>query len=217
MPLRGNEKRKETSKKVGGVNKKKGHDLEILFNEFFDKPNPLSYKAEADCTITNLDLIEKLNRKFGKAENYHISLKSGRTQQHTLGRIDEVSTLPDDKKLAVFSTRAFWGKYLGKTESAKPPTFYVYRHTNPNTWIFFQMNDVVEFIIDKCRWRLLETGRIKGDFDDVSNKGYRQYLTYEYRPKKGFFLGACGGNSGINFVELLKSNLLYVEVTDPVK
>lgn len=55
-------------------------------------------------------------------------------------------------------------------------------------------------------WRKLLSGRIKGDFNDNSKKGKRQYITYEYRTRhKSYFLGLNGGK-GIEFIKLLISN-----------
>lgn len=212
--LRGNEKRKATSKKVGGVNKKKGHAIEAEFNLQFDKPRATSYKAEADCTITAQKYIDLLDKTFGKSTSKETSLKSGKTQQFTLGRIDELSTISDDEKLVAIYKRSLWEKYLGKSNSERPPFWYVYRSDTTKSWIFFRMSDVIDFIITKSMWRVLPSGRMKGDFKDNSKKGVRQYLTFEHRPKKGFFLGLCGGNSGINFVGLLKDVLLHLEIND---
>lgn len=212
--LRGNEKRKATSKKVGGVNKKKGHDNEAMFNIKFDKPRDVSYKAEADCIITARKYIDLLDKTFGKSASKESSLKSGKTQQFTLGRIDELSTISDDEKLKVIYERSLWEKYLGKSNSARPPFFYVYRDDTAKSWIFFRMSDVLDFIVTKSAWRVLPSGRMKGDFKDKSKKGARQYLTFEHRPNKGYFLGLCGGNSGINFIGLIKDALLSLEISD---
>ena len=49
----------------------------------------------------------------------------------------------------------------------------------------------------------MKTGRIKGDFNNNSKKGFSQYITYEYRhTHKSYFLGLNGGK-GKKFIELL--------------
>ena len=56
------------------------------------------------------------------------------------------------------------------------------------------MDEVIDFIMENAEWRLLETGRIKGDFYGT------QYLTYEFRSThNSHFLGA-NGNKGHVFV-----------------
>ena len=65
------------------------------------------------------------------------------------------------------------------------------------------MDDIINYITNKTEWRKLNSGRIKGDFQDMSKKGKKQYLTYEYRPThKSYFLGLNGGK-GIEFINLL--------------
>ena len=51
---------------------------------------------------------------------------------------------------------------------------------------------------------------VKGDFEDDSKKGKRQYFTYEYRGKKhkSHFLGFSGGR-GKEFIELIKTKLNF--------
>jgi hypothetical protein len=67
----------------------------------------------------------------------------------------------------------------------------------------FSLPDIINFIVDKCIWRKLKTGRIKGDFNDDSKKGISQYITYEYRnTHKSYFLGLNGGK-GKKFIKLL--------------
>ena len=78
------------------------------------------------------------------------------------------------------------------------------------------MSEVIAFIVDKCTWRALETGRFKGDFENDTKKGFSQYLTYEYREThKSHFLGANGGK-GKQLMELLKKKITCHHVNDPV-
>ena len=146
--------------------------------------------------------------------NLNVSNKSGKNIQLTLGKIPEL----EDVDINVFKNKTFvknlMNKYLKKCESSKPAGILAYKNTNDRKWVFFNMDDIVEFIAEKCIWRKLETGRIKGDFVDDSRKGFSQYITYEYRPThKSYFLGFNGGK-GIKFIDLLKNEkfgIKYVE------
>ena len=215
-----NQKRKDTCKKVGGEKKRTGHKREAEFNSLFGYEDAsIKYGAEADCDISNdtpngIHLNEQLKAHFNEMPKYanKVSLKGGNTMQFTLGRIDEVSALDNDHKLSVFKKSSFWYKYLGKDTSKNPAGWFVYRDTN--TWVFFRMDDVINFIATESEWRLLDSGRIKGNFKDSSKKGSSQYLTYEHRPSKGYFLGANGGQNGKKFIKLLKERLIHKVITD---
>jgi len=220
QPLVGNAKRKDSCKKVGGEKKRSGHKVEDIFNYQFGKISPTTYKAEADCSISSenengLLLMADLQAKFGPADNFNLSVKSGENLQFTLGRIDEITTAAtDEDRLVVLSQKEIWEKYLGKGMSNRPAGWLIYRNKD-STWTIFKMSDVIQFIIEKGKWRSLESGRIKGDFDDDSSKGHSQYLTYEYRTThKSHFLGANGGK-GLPFMMLLKKNITFHDVSDP--
>jgi hypothetical protein len=214
-----NEKRRTSCKKNGGEKKREGHDRERVFIERWgDTTDKLTMKAESDAHISyttqdGCSLSKELEDNFGytRYSNF-VSIKGGNNIQFTLGRIPEL--LNTDNPLNVVKTMVFWKKYLGKSLSGNPAGWFVYRNDNEKTWIFFRMNDVVEFIADKGLWRRLSTGRIKGDFDDSSKNRKRQYLTYEYREThKGYFLGA-NGNRGKLFITLLQAKLKYLIVVD---
>jgi hypothetical protein len=219
--LVGNAKRKASCKKVGGEKKRAGHKIEDIFNEQFGKISPTTYKAEADCTISaenanGLQLMTDLQAKFGEIDNYNLSVKSGENLQFVLGRIDEITGAANaEEKLQVLGNEALWKKYLGKGNSERPAGWLIYRNTN-NSWSIFKMSEVIAFIVEKCKWRALETGRFKGDFENDTKKGFSQYLTYEYREThKSHFLGANGGK-GKQLMELLKKKITCHHVNDPV-
>lgn len=202
-----NSKRVESCKKVGGEKKRLGHKHEDVFGSLWCDPSAITYKAEADKTITNKEMLDTLKEKLNVPSG-QCSIKSGKNLQFTLGNIPEVTNV--ENKLEAISQRAVWEKYLGKSTSATPADVLVYK--DKDRWIFFNMHHVIDFIVKFSSWRITETGRIKGDFQDGSKKGTRQYLTYEYRPThKGYFLGA-NGNQGKKFIELLEKNLTYHEV-----
>jgi hypothetical protein len=206
--LTGNEKRKASCKAVGSEKKKTGHKREDVFGDRFCDPTATTYKAEADKTITNKELLATLNAGIGPIKTGATSLKSGNNLQFTLGNIPEITDAED--KLAAMSKRALWEKYLAKSHSGNPASVLCYKHEDG--WTLFNMDDVLNFIVEKATWRVLSTGRIKGDFADGSSKGYSQYLTYEYRDThKSYFLGANGGK-GKSFIALLKANLRSVDI-----
>lgn len=207
----GNDKRKASCKAIGSEKKKAGHKREELFGERFCDDKPITYKAESDKIITNQELLRKLSYEIGPLKDGATSIKGGNNIQFTLGRIPEL-TDPSVDKLSEISKRKIWEKYLGKYHSESPASILCYK--SDNIWIFFNMNDVIEFIVTNVKWRLLNTGRIKGDFKDSSKKGLSQYLTYEYRrTHDSHFLGA-NGNRGRPFINLLKANIRFTEVED---
>lgn len=214
--LTGNDKRIASCKKVGGKHKKDGHDKEGTFNGKYNPAwtGPVSTKAEADCEISHDHEILKILKEKGIIENMdqrHTSNKSGGSIQLTLGNIPEL--LRDDNLEWIENKDNFMtlnNKYLKKVGSSKPADLLVY--DTGNSRIFFNMDEVIKFMADKCEFRKLKSGRIKGDFKDDSKKGKRQYFTYEYRGKghKSHFIGFSGGR-GKPFIELLKNNIIYYE------
>ena len=219
MSLTGNQKRKASCKAVGGAKKRTGHSHEAVFNRLFGlgDQTEITYKAEADCVISNSTpggtaLLKQLADKFGPLPNHNVSVKSGKNLQFVLGNIPEITGSAD--KLAVMSQRSLWETYLGKSKSGSPAGLLVYR--KGKHWKFFLMDNVLDHIIQKATWRLLPTGRMKGDFADSSQKGTRQYLTYEFRSThKSHFLGANGGK-GEQWIDLMTAALPHLVVTDPL-
>lgn len=206
----GNDKRKASCKAVGSEKKRTGHKREDIFGARFCDPTATTYKAEADKIITNTELLAKLNAEIGPLPSGGTSIKSGKNLQFTLGRIPEITEADD--KLAAIAARPIWEKYLGKSHSATPADVLCYK--TETGWAFFNMSDVITFIATSATWRVLDTGRIKGDFADSSRAGSSQYLTYEYRATHGsHFLGA-NGNKGRAFIGLLMANLRVAEVAD---
>ena len=201
-----NQKRIESCKKVGGDEKRKGHSREIEFRERWGSPSETTYKAEADEVITNEDFLNLLRDKLGPLKDGNTSIKGGKSMQFTLGNIPEITNASN--KLEAIQSRSIWEKYLGKYHSGRPASILAYCGAS---WVFFRMVDVIDFI-GTCKWRLLSTGRLKGDFTDDSAKSKnRTIFTYEYRTRHGsHFLGASGGQ-GIHFINILKKSIPFVE------
>ena len=214
--LSGNEKRIQSCKEVGAKHKKDGHDKEGSFNEKYNPgwDGPVSTKAEADCEISLDHGILKFLKDNGIIENMnqrYTSNKSGGSIQLTLGKIPELSRDNNLEWIKIsdnFTT--LLNKYLKKVDSSKPADLLVY--DTGNSRLFFNIDEVIKYMVENCEFRKLKSGRIKGDFKDDSKKGKRQYFTYEYRGKghKSHFIGFSGGR-GKPFIELLKNNIIYYE------
>jgi hypothetical protein len=203
--LRGNEKRKQSCKNVGGEKKKVGHDRERDFLKQYnvdDLDKPTEYGPKSDTTIhPEHPICDVLANTLG-VSRFNVSNKSGANLQFTLGRIPELETITEET-FQPDSIRAIFNKYLKKSHSDRPADLLVYKDIANARWVFFNMDHIVEFIVNNCTWRKLETGRVKGDFADKSKKGMSQYLTYEFRDThNSYFLGLNGGK-GIKFIELL--------------
>ena len=205
--VKGNDKRIASCKKIGGNKKEIGHKREKLFTKQFNNTalnEPIEYGPQAD---TKMDLdnptYKKLKKEL-KVSGPSVSNKSGKSIQCTLGNIPEMKNI-EVHELTAQKVHEIFDKYLKKSTSLVPANMLVYCDNITNKWIFFNMDDVVNYIAEKCIWRKLETNRIKGDFKDETKKGFSQYITYEYRPgHKSYFLGFNGGK-GKKFIELLMS------------
>ena len=208
MKLNGNDKRKISCKKVGGEKKRIGHEIEKEFTRQYnsnDLDKSIEYGAKADTSIDINHPICEILKQTLNINGFNVSNKSGNNIQFTLGQIIElkdieIELLTKDKIINIFN------KYLKKINSDKPVDLLVYKDTDNNRWIFFNIDDIINFIANECIWRKLSSGRIKGDFNDNSRKGISQYITYEYRnTHNSYFLG-LNGNKGKKFIELLMNN-----------
>jgi len=82
-------------------------------------------------------------------------------------------------------------------------------------WLIFDSLDIIAMLQDseQVKWRILESGRIKGDIYTDTTK--RTIFTIEYRAeehKKQFVFGAHGGGAGERFKNILKNNLFFNSV-----
>jgi hypothetical protein len=215
----GNEKRIESCKKIGLIKKRRGHHIESLFiSQFGKEDDSITYSNTADCILyeENPETIKLFNLlkssifsgrdiPMDSLKNVGVSIKSGKNLQFTLGVIPELTGQTEEVQLEILKSETLWKNYLAKSHSPKPADFLVY--FDDKVWIFFWISDIIKFIIEKAKWRFLSSERIKGDFDDSSKKGFRQYLTYEYRTThKSYFLGA-NGNRGFHWIQLLQANI----------
>lgn len=205
-----NDKRKASCKIIGGYKKRLGHEIEKEFTKQFnfnELNKSIEYGAKADTTIDINHPICNILRDKLNVSGFNVSNKSGNNIQITLGQIPEfkdidINELDKNKIIYIFN------KYLKKINSDKPADILVYK--NNENWIFFNIDEIINFIADNCIWRKLATGRIKGDFKDNTKKGFSQYITYEFRnTHNSYFLG-FNGNKGKKFIELLMMNINYI-------
>ena len=80
------------------------------------------------------------------------------------------------------------------------------------SWLIFSSKDILRVLQDPemIEWRVLESGRIKGDM--TTYRGKRAILTIEYRPEKhkqNFVIGAHGGGAGARLGEHLRKEILF--------
>ena len=205
--IESNKKRIESCKKNGKQKKLDGHQREkdflVKYNSD-DADKPIEYGPTSDTSICSTHPICSILKETINPSNLFVSNKSGKNIQVVLGKIPElnqvsVDSLNSDKEIV----RRIFNKYLKKSESVKPAGILVYKDTENNSWIFFNMDDVVNYIVEKCSWRMLISGRIKGDFADNSKKGFRQYITYEYRSTHSSHLLGMNCGKGLEFIKLL--------------
>tara|TARA_X000000368_G_C23027002_1_gene710705 strand:- start:1097 stop:1813 length:717 start_codon:yes stop_codon:yes gene_type:complete len=221
--------------------KRRGHTEELTFNTIFGgkKLTSLNLSGDSeDCFVENSKYKEIIQKDLKYYEdNLSVSLKSGNTWQFHLGRIDEISTLEFIKEnvtkeidtkgkeytkvvysksfedqLTILKSEHFWNKYFGKKGNL------LCFNDKKGTYTFFEMKRVVGVIINQFKWRLLETGRIKGDCI-IQNKEKKGVITIEYRAeshKQSLVLGSSGGTgnsaNGYRLFLLLKENIAFSEI-----
>jgi hypothetical protein len=216
IPPKGNDKRKESCKKLGGEKKRVGHDIEVEFLKQFNNPEFMrhqkakeegksltEYGATSDTTIDDSHPVRDVLKDRLSITGVNVTNKSGSNIQFVLGNIPEFKKIQSAAEINHDFVSNLLCKYLKKSNSVKPADILVYKHISKKKWIFFNSIHVINYIAEKGKWRKLESGRYKCDFNDGTKKGYSQYITYEYRDShKSYFLGAnCG--KGINLIDLL--------------
>jgi len=223
-----------TSRKASEV-KRGGHLREQIFsNQFTDSSmnqinSSVNYTgSSADCIVSNPGYSYIINQ-LG-ATNGTTSVKGGSNFQFHLGRIPELIDIPSLEITKILSSKGkpetrfssriteavqleamssvdFWKKYLGKGELLSINV--------DNHWYFFLMRDVLDLLTNsqKVKWRVLATGRIKGDLIFTNGKSLAG-ITFEFRFEKNqCVLGAHGGGAGRKaFFPWLMDNLKNIKV-----
>ena len=218
VPLKGNDKRKESCRKVGAEKKRSGHNIEVEFLKQFNNPEYMRYEeakkegktlieygATSDTTIDESHPVRNVLKDVLNITGMNVTNKSGSNLQFTLGNIPEFKEIQDVTQITSEFVSNLLYKYLKKNNSSKPADILVYKHEPNKKWIFFNIIHVIGYIVEKGIWRKIEkTGRYKCDFENGTKKGKGQYITYEHRNGKhnSDFLGA-NGNTGIKLIKLL--------------
>lgn len=208
--------------------KRGGHKKEVLFNQRFGDPDAgVNWSgSSADCMLSEARLASDFKewlRSKDLSPDGGVSLKGGKTIQIHLGNLPELTDkegysvgetprgdtavehgVPFDKQVEHLRDPRFWNKYLKKGDILCYDVPKKKKEDDrPTEYRFFKMDDVISYICSPaCQWRILDTGRLKGDLDG------KAIFTYEYRRVKGMFvLGAHGGTNGVRFMDILKDNI----------
>lgn len=174
-------------------------------------------KAQHPEIVKAIDTEGKVMLRVGKNWQFHLgdlpeigsinhfakSIRKTKIKNKTL----ECGTYDNNWEYQVEQLKStlFWEKYFCKGHS-------VFCFSNDNyEYFFFNIHDIVNYIISKTNWRLLNTGRIKGDLS-VENKTSITIFTIEFRNeihKKCFAFGAHGGGKGIQLFLILLRNIKH--------
>jgi hypothetical protein len=110
-----------------------------------------------------------------------------------------------NSQLEQLKSPVFWEKYFCKGHN-------IFCFSNDNyEYFFFNIHNMVSYFIDNTKWRLLDTGRIKGDLF-LENGTSTTIFTIEFRNeshKKCFAFGAHGGDKGIQLFLILLRNIKH--------
>ena len=217
IPPKGNDKRKESCKKVGGDKKRGGHDIEVEFLKQFNNPefmrhqkakeegkNTIEYGATSDTTIDESHPVRDVLKNKLSITGTNVTNKSGNNIQFVLGNIPEFKQIQSATEITPDFVTKLLNNYLKKGNSIKPADMLVYKCKSSKKWLFFNIMHIIKYIAEKGIWRKIEkTGRYKCDFKNGTKKGTGQYLTHEHRgTHNSDFLGA-NGNTGIKLINLL--------------
>ena len=141
--------------------------------------------------------------EIGSISHFAKSIRKIKVQSKILecGTYDKIW----ESQVEQLKSASFWAKYFSKGHS-------VFCFSNDNhEYFFFNIHDIVNFIISNTNWRLLNTGRIKGDLT-LANGNSITIFTIEFRNeihKKCFAFGAHGGGKGIQLFLILLRNIKH--------
>jgi hypothetical protein len=224
MPLKGNDKRKESCKKVGGEKKRAGHDIEIEFLKQYNYPeykkhieaieegkSLIEYGATSDTTIDESHPVRDVLKDMLSITGVNVTNKSGKNIQFVLGIIPEFKQIQSATEITPNFVTKLLNNYLKKCNSSKPADMLVYKCKSSKKWIFFNIVKVIDYIAEKGMWRKLESGRYKCDFKNGTKKGMGQYLTHEHRGTHNSDLLGANGNTGIKLIKLLMDKKYGIE------
>ena len=160
---------------------------------------------------TNQNLEGTYTLKSGKNWQFHLGSFSPYTENWGAQYLNDGKIikfiLSDNKIILDLRSEKFIRSFI-----LKGNFFTVYDAPN---WLIFDSQDLISMLQDTehLKWRILESGRIKGDIYTENHK--KTIFTMEYRAekhKKQFVLGAHGGGSGERFKKILKEKLFFNSV-----
>ena len=129
----------------------------------------IEYGATSDTTIDESHPVRDVLKDTLNITGVNVTNKSGKNLQFSLGNIPEFKKIQSATEITHDFVSNLLCKYLKKSNSVKPADILVYKYTNKKKWIFFNIVKVIEYIAEKGKWRKLESGRYKCDFDDGTN------------------------------------------------
>jgi hypothetical protein len=196
---------------------------ELAKHKLSQKLNATNPKNMFLTKATNSQICEAIGTE-GK-----VMLRAGKNWQFHLGEINEISTIEYysnsievipfknkniskgshseswENQLKFLSSKLLWEKYFAKGND-------VLCFSSDNfEYFFFNIKEIIDFLISNIKWRLLESGRIKGDII-LSDNDLKTIFTIEFRNeshKKCFAFGAHGGNKGIELFLILLRNIKH--------
>lgn len=146
------------------------------------------------------------------------TLKVGSNWQFRLGRFNELDnigySLSNDGKVVIYKSKDLISElfYSGTMfrKYAFPETIFICR--DELSWVLFNSEEIIEYVVSNIRVRILDTGRIKVDLMDQTTEKYKAVFTLEYRSenhKRSFVFGAHGGGVGHRLYKILRNNCNY--------
>ena len=143
--------------------------------------------------------------KIKNYKNTTVVIGNSVSKIHAVNRDLETYDKDWDTQIKQLKSFSFWEKYFCKSHN-------VFCFSNDNyEYFFFNIHDMVQYIITNTKWRLLETGRIKGDLF-LEDGTSITIFTIEFRNeshKKCFAFGAHGGGKGIQLFLILLRNIKH--------
>ena len=172
------------------------------------------------CAADNLIKAELLRGLTNPIAPGNFTMKTGMNWQFHLGQLGRYNEkwktrISEDGKTIFYGSSEESITYdLYSSEFLKSfilkGNYLVTAHSND--WLIFSSDDILSVLQDSeiTRWRILDSGRIKGDLH--STWGKRTVFTIEYRAEKHkqtFVIGAHGGGAGARLGTFLRESLIF--------
>jgi len=179
---------------------------------------------EAQCTDEKgkikSELLQGLTNQYSDGS---YTLKSGKNWQFHLGSFSPYTdkwgsqylnggkvvkyNLTEEEIVSDIRSNDFIKKFMLKGN-------FMVVYEAPN-WLIFDSQNITDLFqnSEEVKWRILDSGRIKGDLYTADSK--RTVFTLEYRAeehKKQFVFGAHGGGAGESLKNILKDKLFFNSV-----